>query len=133
MEELYYYNLNDNDIKEMINLNNEILLLENYEIKEIIDILKNIKCNDKQIRNILICNPFYLSRCKSDIVNLILKLKELGINDLNLFFESNPHFLNKDVFEIEEYINNQVNKKRNILDIINELENNPYVIDEIEV
>ena len=132
MEELYNYNLNDSDIKEMISINNDILSLSNEEIKNIVELLLKINCNDKQIRNILISNPFYLSRCISDVIDLIKKLMNLGITSLNILFDSNPWLLNKDVFELDDYINQELNNKT-LEEIVDELESNPYIIDEIGV
>ena len=85
-----------------------ILSLDNEEIRNIISILKYINCSDSEIRNILVTNPNYLSRCYSDVIDLINKFKSLNIDDLNELFNSNPHLLNKDVFEIEDYINNEI-------------------------
>lgn len=133
MEELFSWNLNDLDIKEMISINKDILNLDNEEIKNIISILKYINCSDSEIRNILVTNPNYLSRCYSDVIELINKFKSLNIDDLNELFNSNPHLLNKDVFEIEDYINNEISNGKKLDDIIDELVSNPFIIDEVGV
>ena len=133
MEELFSWNLNDLDIKEMISINKDILNLDNEEIINIISILKYINCSDSEIRNILVTNPNYLSRCYSDVIDLINKFKSLNIDDLNELFNSNPHLLNKDVFEIEDYINNEISNGKKLDDIIDELVSNPFIIDEVGV
>lgn len=133
MEELFSWNLNDLDIKEMISINKDILSLDNEEIRNIISILKYINCSDSEIRNILITNPNYLSRCYSDVIDLINKFKSLNIEDLNELFNSNPHLLNKDVFEIEDYIKSEVGNGKELDDIIDELVSNPFIIDEMGV
>ena len=133
MEELFSWNLNDLDIKEMISINKDILSLDNEEIRNIISILKYINCSDSEIRNILVTNPNYLSRCYSDVIDLINKFKSLNIDDLNELFNSNPHLLNKDVFEIEDYINNEISNGKKLDDIIDELVSNPFIIDEVGV
>lgn len=133
MEELFSWNLNDLDIKEMISINKDILNLDNEEIRNIISILKYINCSDSEIRNILVTNPNYLSRCYSDVIDLINKFKSLNIDDLNELFNSNPHLLNKDVFEIEDYINNEISNGKKLDDIIDELVSNPFIIDEMGV
>ena len=133
MEELFFWNLNDLDIKEMISINKDILNLDNEEIRNIISILKYINCSDSEIRNILVTNPNYLSRCYSDVIDLINKFKYLNIDDLNELFNSNPHLLNKDVFEIEDYINNEISNGKKLDDIIDELVSNPFIIDEVGV
>lgn len=131
MIELYNFGIDENDLKEMININPDILSLESEEIKEMINILKMIECSERQVKNILYANPFYLSRVKNDILSLCKKLKEIGITDLNLFFDSNPAFLNKDVFEIDDYINSELSKGISIEQIVDNLETNSYIIDEI--
>ena len=133
MEELFSWNLNDLDIKEMITINKDILNLDNEEIRNIISILKYINCSDSEIRNILVTNPNYLSRCYSDVIDLINKFKSLNIDDLNELFNSNPHLLNKDVFEIEDYINSEISNGKKLDDIIDELVSNPFIIDEVGV
>lgn len=133
MEELFQWNLNDFDIKEMVSINKDILSLDNEEIRNIVSILKYINCSDSEIRNILIINPNYLSRCYSDVIDLINKLKELKIDDLNELFNNNPHLLNKDAFEIEDYINDEISNDRKLEDIIDELVSNPFIIDEVGV
>ena len=133
MEELFKWKLNDFDRKEMISINKDILSLDNEEIRNIVSILKYINCSDSEIRNILIINPNYLSRCYSDVIDLINKLKELKIDDLNELFNNNPHLLNKDAFEIEDYINDEISNDRKLEDIIDELVSNPFIIDEVGV
>jgi len=133
MLELYNYNINDSELKELININKEIISLTEYEIKELLDILVYINCNEKQIKNIILCNPFYLSRIKEDVEDLINKLKEYSFNELNLLFESNPLLLNKNDFEIEDYIKNRLKEDISLEKVIEEIENNPFIIDEIEV
>lgn len=53
-------------------------------------------------------NPLYLNRSKTDILKLIDKLKDLGITHLETTFDTNPWLLNKDVFEIDEFIEGQI-------------------------
>lgn len=131
MIELYNIGIDEKDLKEMVNINPDILSLDSEEIKEMINILKMVECNERQIKDILYANPFYLSRVKSDVLSLCKKLKEIGITDLNLFFDSNAFFLNKDVFEIDDYINSELSKGISIEEIVDNLESNPYIIDEI--
>jgi len=132
MEELYNYNLNDSDIKEMIYSNPEILYLDKEEIIALVNILIKINCSEKQIRNILLTNPFYLSRCISDIKELIKRFNELNLKTLNILFDTNPWLLNKDVFEIDNYINKKINHGYILEEIILNIDNNPFIIDEEE-
>lgn len=114
----------------MIEIFPNIINLSNIELENSIDLLKNINCNDRQIRNILISNPYYLDRSNEDILNLIKKLIQINIKNINLLFDSNPFLLNKDAYEIEEYIYKELNKGKILDEIIDEFESNPYIIDE---
>lgn len=132
MVELFNLGLSDNDIKNMIAVCPEIKELTDNEITNNIEILKSINCNERHIRNILICNPFYLNRTIEDISKLIKKLIEIGITHVNLIFDSNPYLLNKDDYEIDEYINKLTIKGKSLEEIVDDLDSNPFIIDEID-
>lgn len=113
-------------------------ILENYpniqeiaenEIYNKIEILKNIGCNTRHIKNIIISNPNYLDRSDNDVLNLVKKLIEIGITNINLLLDSYPYFLNKDYYEIDEYVNQELNKGNSIEDIVDKLESDPSIID----
>lgn len=132
MIELYNLGLSENEIKNIIEMCPEIINFSNDDIVDNIKVLKDIDCLDRHIRNILICNPFYLYRDIEDILNLINKLLEIGMTNINLLFDSNPFLLNKDDYEIDDYINKQISAGKTIEDIVDEIDSNPYIIDEME-
>lgn len=129
MLELNNLGLTEIDLKDIIETNPEITKLSDDEIKNQIDILKQINCNNETIKNIIVTNPFYLTRLDDDILKLINKLTSLGLNNLNLLFNSNPYILNKDVFEINCFIKEQ-QTKYTLEEIIDMIDDNPYIIDE---
>lgn len=131
MLELYSIGIKEEDLNFILEQIPSISEISNKEIEEKIEILKLLECNENMIRNIITSNPNYLTRFNSDIINLIRKLTSLGITSLNLFFDSNPFFLNKDAFEIDDYIKERLKLGLSINDIIEQLETNSYVIDEI--
>jgi len=133
MDRLFELGISDNDIKNMLEQVPSIMDFSREEIDEKVEILKYVNCNNRQIRDIIASNPYYLDRINSDVLKLISYLKKIGFNSLNLLFESNPYFLNYDLFEIEEYIDKRKNDGMDILDIIDEIDSNPYIIDEMEV
>lgn len=128
MEILYRLGIGDTDINVMLEACPDIKDLTNEEIEEKVSLLEQLECSEKQIRNIIISNPMYLDRMNEDIIALVNKLISLEMSSLNIVFDSYPYLLNKDVFEIEEYLDK---KEGNLEDIIDELESNPYLIDEI--
>lgn len=125
MEKLYNLGITYENIKDMIDMNPSIIELTNSELENKIQVLKSINCTDKQIKNIIVSNPKYLCRSDDDILNLIKKLLKLKMTNINLLLDSNPYLLNKDAYEIDEFI-----KQNNISDIVNELEINPFIMDE---
>ena len=54
-----------------------------------------------------------------------------GLTNLNLLFEANPFFLNKDLFEIEDFIKLKEQDGLSIEEIVDLIDSNPYAIDEI--
>lgn len=128
---LFELGISDNDIKNMLELCPAIYNMSDDEIKEKIDILGYIGCNMRHIRNIIVSNPGYFDRINDDIFELINYLKRIGVSNIYLLFDSNPYLLNRDAFEIDEYINNRKGLGMSFEDIMDEIESNPYIIDEI--
>ena len=131
MENLYNLGIDEKEIIDMINQCNEIKDLSRFEIDKKIDILKQINCSERHIKNIIISNPYYLNRMDEDIIKLINKLKDLGFECINILFDSNPYILNKDAYEIDNYIKEQIDNGRTIEEIVDDLNSNPYMFEEI--
>ena len=98
MLELYNLNISDNTINEMIEVVPELEEISNKEIKEKVEFLKNIGCNNRQITNIISSNPTYLIRYKEDISKLFKTLKDYNFTTLDILFDGNPYILNLDSF-----------------------------------
>ena len=130
MLELYNLGIQEQELKFIIEQCPEILDTPEKEIKEKIELLKLIECSEIHIRNIICSNPNYLTRLNKDITDLMKKLSTLGLNTLNLLFDSNPFLLNKDSFEIDDYITKKQKQGESLIDILDEIESNPYIIDE---
>ena len=122
MEYLFNLGFNENEIKNIININNEVMNLNVEEIKALVDILVNVGCKVYHIKNIISANPYYLSRSVTDINNLINKLLSLGITHLETTFDSNPWLLNKDAYEIDEYIRDEQFKGLSLEEIIDNID-----------
>ena len=112
-------------IKEYISDDNKQDLIRNVQL------LKNVGCDNFSIKNIIVGNPFFLQRSYRDVYKLISYLQQLGFTYINLLFDSYPIFLNKDSFEIEEYINKCISEGKDLEDIIDEIDSNPSIIDEV--
>ena len=131
MNYLIELGINSQYLEEMFKQNPMLEYLSEEEINNNILFLKSLKCDDHHIRNIIICNPFYLNRSISDLQKLVSKLINIGLTNLNLLFDSNPFLLNKDIFEIDEFIKEKQKLGISLENIIDLIDSNPYVIDEI--
>ena len=131
MEELYNLGISDTTLKCMIEINPEIFEMSNNEINAKKNILKRINCTDREILNIISSNALMLNRTNSGLNDLINYLKELGFDNLNILFDSNPYILNLEPFEIKRYIDDRLNDGESIDDVIDELDSNPYLFNEL--
>ena len=104
MNYLYNLDLNENEILDIVDANEEVKDLSEEEMLKYIYILIDIGCTQKQIHTIITSNPAYFSRDIDDVVSFLRKLKSYDI-DVSLAVEANPWLLNKDSFELDEFIN----------------------------
>ena len=123
--------ISERTINQMEELCPNIKSLGEEEIKQKIEILKKIKCDDIQVRNIISSNPIYLDRSNTDIEKLINKMLEIGFSILNIIFDGNPYILNLDDFEVERYIKEREKNGEIVDDIIDDMESNPSLFEEI--
>lgn len=131
MEELYSIGISIETIKSMIEINRDIQNMTSSEVIEKIELLKLINCTDQQIINIISSNPLYLNKSKEDYLKLISYLSKLGFNTLNILFDSNPYILDLEQYEIEKYINEKQQEGYTYEEIIDTLEETPYLFSEI--
>lgn len=104
MNYLYNLDLNENEILDIVDANEEVKDLSEEEMLKYIYILIDIGCTQKQIHTIITSNPAYFSRDTEDVGSFLRKLKSYDI-DVSLAVEANPWLLNKDSFELDEFIN----------------------------
>lgn len=114
MDVLIRYGFSIEEIKNMMDTNPAINNIEDDDIYKLIDILGSIGCMSNIIRNIFICNPFYLSRNINDIEELIAKLKSFGLDNLNLLFDTNPYLLNLNSNDLEKMYKDKLVENWNI-------------------
>ena len=118
MNELLLFGINEEEIKEINEKSNVLKEVTDKEIKDRINLLREINCEDKIIKNIIISNPDYLNRSVDDILKLIKKLLELNIERIDITFDGNPWLLNKDDFEIDEFIKEKKESGMDFEDIL---------------
>ena len=121
MDVLIRFGFTIEEIQNMMDSNEDILQVDDSEIEELIKLLKDIGCSLNSIKNILSCNPFYLTRGLNSIKKLLNKFYELGFSYLYILFDSNPYILNKSDTDLEELYNQKISDgltKNEILDFI---------------
>lgn len=104
MNYLYNLDLNENEILDIVEANGEVQDLSEEEMIKYIYVLIDIGCTQKQIHTIITSNPAYFSRDIEDVGTFLRKLKSYDV-DVSLALEANPWLLNKDSFELDEFIN----------------------------
>ena len=104
MNYLYNLDLNENEILDIAEANGEVQDLSEEEMIKYIYVLIDIGCTQKQIHTIITSNPAYFSRDVDDVGAFLRKLKSYDV-DVSLALEANPWLLNKDSFELDEFIN----------------------------
>ena len=104
MNYLYNLDLNENEILDIADANGEVQDLSEEEMIKYIYVLIDIGCTQKQIHTIITSNPAYFSRDVDDVGTFLRKLKSYDV-DVSLALEANPWLLNKDSFELDDFIN----------------------------
>ena len=110
MDILIRYGFSIEEIKNMMDANDELESIRDQNILELINMLIDIGCHEEHIMNIFNCNPFVLSRNIKEVKALISKLKKLKLKHLYIIFDSNPHLLNMTEEEIEKLYNDKIDE-----------------------
>lgn len=111
------YNLLGEDFKNVLDANPFIEKLDDLEIENNINFLKEVDCSYEQMKNIIIFNPWLFNKSYDELNKLKNKLISIGITNLNITFDTQPLLLNKEIFEIDDFINEQIKKGLEINEI----------------
>ena len=124
MDVLIRFGFTIDEIKIMMDTNGAIGEVSDSSIYELIDILKSVGCKENHIKNIFLCNPFYLVRDISEVHTLIEKLYEYGLSFLYILFDSNPYLLNMTAKDFEDFYQSKVQEKMNKDEILDYIHSN---------
>lgn len=131
MLELVYLGISDDEFNQILEINPNVKNMTNEDIKNKLDILRTVKCSDKNICNIITYNPLFFNLSDDDVISLIGYLTHKGFKCLNILFDSNPNILNMGVDEIDTYIAGRVEDGEELASVVDELDSNPILFDEI--
>lgn len=123
--------ISEKTINQMEEICPNIKDLTKEEVLNKIEILKDINCDDIQIRNIISSNAMYLDKSNTDINKLINELRKLGFDNLDLLFDGNPNILNLDDFEVRKYIEDRERNGELLEDIVDDMSSNLFIFEEI--
>ena len=123
--------ISEKTINQMEEICPNIKDLTKEEVLNKIEILKDINCDDIQIRNIISSNAMYLDKSNTDINKLINELRKLGFDNLDLLFDGNPNILNLDDFEVRRYIEDRERNGELLEDIVDDMSSNLFIFEEI--
>lgn len=123
--------ISEKTINQMEEICPNIKDLTKEEVLNKIEILKDINCDDIQIRNIISSNAMYLDKSNTDINKLINELRKLGFDNLDLLFDGNPNILNLDDFEVRKYIKDRERNGELLEDIVDDMSSNLFIFEEI--
>lgn len=121
----------EDEIVNIININPGIKDVCNSHIDSLIKVLEDLGLNNNVLKNVIMSNPFYLTRDLDDIVSLINCLNEYGVRNLNIIIDTYPLFLNLYKSDLDDFIEIKMSDGLNQDEIIEIIESEPYIIDEI--
>lgn len=122
MDVLIRFGFSMENIQIMMDTNHFIGDMKDKDIMTLIEILKKIGCTDTDIKNIFLCNPFYLTKDVMEAKELIQKLLMIGCTYLPLLLNSNPYLLNMNTEEFNKFYNRKIHEglsKEEIIDYMN--------------
>lgn len=102
MDVLIQYGFSIEEIQYILDTNLEIEEVDDRLIYEFIELLRSIGCRNEHIKNIFICNPFCLTNSILDMIVLLQKLDEYGLDTLYITIDRNPYLLNLTISDLEQ-------------------------------
>ena len=82
------------------------------------------------IKNTIISDAFFLSRMVTDLVKTVQKLEEIGMIkvDISELIDGYPYILERDAFEIDEYVKRKAAEGMSPDEICDHIYDNPMEI-----
>jgi len=119
----------EEEIKRLEEQNPYIKYQSKENLKRVIKLLADQKCNNRVLRNIIQTNPNILTRDPDDIEELIYKLKEYHVLHLEKAFDEYPYLLDKNAYEVDGYFIRKQKENMTLEEASKQLEEKPYLIE----
>ena len=119
----------EEEIKRLVLENDWLKIISKEQIRSILKILSNEKCNNKVLRNIIITYPEVLRKNIDELNELIYILKGYKIIHLEVLFDLYPLFLRKKGYEVDNFFFIKQKEGLKNDEIKKLLEREPYLID----
>ena len=116
MDALIRYGFSVEEIRNIMNTNEDINNITDKDINEVIKILEKYNCKINHIKNIIITNPFILTRDLDEIEKTIKVLIEFS-KRIEVLLDTNPFVLNISDRDIISIVNDLSNKGYNKNDL----------------
>ena len=126
MDVLIRYGFTIDEIKSMMDANEQIDEVHDQDVSSLIELLEKVGCTRQIIKNIFLCNPFFLSRNGKEVQCLLDKLYEIGCTYLYLLFDHNPYLLSYKDTDIEAIYNQKRSLGFSKDEILDELYSNIF-------
>ena len=117
MDALIRYGFSVDEIKNIMNTNEEINDVSDKDINNIIALLEKYGCKINHIKNIIITNPFVLTKEIDELEKTIIVLKSISSN-IEILIDTNPFLLNMNERDINSLVKNLELSKNNIVDYL---------------
>jgi len=119
----------EEEIKRLVLENDWLKIISKEQVRDIIRVLANEKCNNKVLRNIIFNYPEVLRKDVDELNELIYILKGYEIIHLEKLFDLYPLFLKKKGYEVDNFFFIKQKEGLNNIEIKKLLEEKPYLID----
>ena len=120
MDALIRYGFSVEEIRNIMNTNEDINNINDKEINSIIELLEKYNCKINHIKNIIITNPFLLTREIEEVEKTICSLLDIT-KEVELLLDTNPFLLNigeRDICSTVRKLVNEGLKKEEVIDYL---------------
>ena len=96
-------------------------------IRDVIKVLANQKCNNLLLRKVIMTVPEVLLRDPEEMEELIYKCKEYNILHIEKILDNYPPFIMKNAYEIDGYFINMQKQNMSLEEAAKHLETYPFI------